>query len=327
MKRIFILVLSLCVLLCGGCAPKKETITFFSMDTVMELTAFGENAKSGILMAEQEINRLSSIFDRGEGASELFLLNEKGEGKLSEELATILAHALFLSEETDGAFDPTLAAYSDLWGFYGGDYRLPTQEELSSVVSGWEKVTLNDAEISLGGVKLDLGGIAKGYASDRAREVLLEQGITSAILSLGGNVMTIGGKPNGDPWTVAVTDPQNPSGYIGTVKVKDSAVVTSGNYERYFERDGVRYHHILDPKTGCPVENELASVTVITHKGTEADALSTAFYVMGMERTMEYLKEHEGIEVLFITKENQVYLTDGIEFTPTGQTEIHILSK
>ena len=165
-------------------------------------------------------------------------------------------------------------------------------------------------------VQLDLGGIAKGYAADEMKKVLTDTyGITSGILSLGGNVMAIGSKPEGEQWVVGIVDPLHTSEMIGTLSETDKTIVTSGNYERYFTKDGIRYHHILNPATGYPAENGIISSTIITDCSMDADALSTATYVMGVEEALEMIEKMDGIEAVFVKEDGSIVTTDGVDLS------------
>ena len=168
---------------------------------------------------------------------------------------------------------------------------------------------------------VDLGGIAKGYASDKLAELLKKKGVKSAWLSLGGNVCAIGTKPDGSPWRSAVQNPADENDYVGVVEISDACAVTSGGYQRYFEENGKKYHHIIDPATGKPAESGLTSVTIICKDGTKADALSTALYVMGLDDALAYWKTQDDFEVILVTEEGEVVATEGLKdsFTFDGK--------
>ena len=243
-------------------------------------------------------------------------LNEAGGGTVSAETAALLQTALTLCEKTDGAYDPALGALSQAWGFSTGAYCVPEQDALAEAMqrSGAAHAALGGCTVTLdGGAQLDLGGIAKGYAAGRVRAILQEAGVTSAIVSLGGNVAAVGKKPDGSAWTVGLQDPDRPESYFGTVSIEAACVVTSGAYQRYFEENGVRYHHILDPYTGCPAENGVKSVSVIAQDDTLADALSTALFVMGLDAGAEFQKSSGlAFEAVFVTDDNTVWITPGL---------------
>ncbi len=202
------------------------------------------------------------------------------------------------------------------WGFYTRDYQIPDESTIDNLISrvNYKSINISNNTVSTPEyIKLDLGGIAKGYASDEIVKIIKENDITSAIISLGGNIAAIGNKTDGQPWSVAIQDPFNSDKYIGAVYVSDKAIVTSGSYQRYFTSNGNIYHHIIDPNTGYPVNNNLASVSVISDSGMKADVLSTSLFVMGMEKAIEYQKKYKDFEVVFITNENEIYITSGLQ--------------
>jgi thiamine biosynthesis lipoprotein len=170
-------------------------------------------------------------------------------------------------------------------------------------------------------MQVDLGAIAKGYAADEVAEILKENGVQHAIINLGGNVLTIGGNMKGSPWRIGIQDPFNPRGeFMGIITIEDKTVVTSGTYERYFEQDGKRYHHILDPRTGYPAENEVASVSIITNKSMDGDGNSTSVLLLGLEEGMKFVESQEGVDAIFVTYDKKVYITSGLKdvFTVTN---------
>jgi thiamine biosynthesis lipoprotein len=181
------------------------------------------------------------------------------------------------------------------------------------------------------GQSVDLGGIAKGYAGDEAIKIYKKHGIKSAYVNLGGNVVTLGTKPDGTPWRIGIQNPRAQNGYyLGTVEVTDKAIVTSGDYERYFEADQIRYHHILDPQTGYPADSGLMSATVVTDVSVDADALSTAVFTLGLEKGMAMVKSLKGVEAILVTKDKEIYITEGIKssFTFTdGSKEFKYVEK
>lgn len=312
MKKILLFCLA-AVLLLSACGDKEESITIYAMDTVMQLSAFGKNAEAALREAEAEILRLDGLWRRGSDKSEVYALNAKGEAEVSPDTADVIARALEISDATGGVFDITVAPVMDIWGFYGGSFRVPSDGEIAEKLAkvSYKNVSAEGGHITLcGGAQVDLGGIAKGFAADRVEEIFRKNGVKSGIISLGGNVRAVGAKPNGKKWTVAV---QNPSGegYVGTLAVESTAVVTSGSYQRCFERDGVIYHHIIDTSTGRPAESGVSSVTVISADGTLADGLSTALFVMGVEEGTQYWRRHGGFEVIFITDGGEIYVTEG----------------
>lgn len=326
----FLIFLCLPLLLLCGCAQKTVSREFFAMDTVMQLRASGPEAGRALAAAEQEIYRLEAELSCREENAALARLNAAGGGTVSEQTAALLQTALSLCDATGGAYAPALGALIQAWGFDTGAYRVPEQDALAQALqrSGAAHVRLHGRSLSLdGGAQLDLGGIAKGYAAGRVRQILTDAGVTSAIVSLGGNVAAVGKKPDGSAWTVGLQNPDDPDAYFGTVSVTDACVVTSGAYQRYFERNGVRYHHILDPKTGRPAESGLKSVSVVAEDDTLADALSTALFVMGLDAGAA-LQKTGGLtfEAVFVTDENVVWITPGLAGTYRSDRPYQILS-
>ena len=229
--------------------------------------------------------------------------------------AELLSFALDMAEETNGALEPTIYPVLTAWGFTTGKNRVPAETELAELLEkvGYDKVELNNDQIQMepGGM-IDLGAVGKGYAGDEAAQILRERGITAALLDIGGNIQAIGTKPDGSDWRVGLKDPFS-GGVLGIIQVSDVAVVTSGNYERFFTgEDGIVYWHIIDPATGHPVENGIASVSVIASEGKLCDALSTALFVMGLENAQDYWRQRRNFEMILIMEDGDIYLTEGI---------------
>jgi len=298
---------------------QNRTLTrrFFAMDTVMSLTACGPNAEEALDAAERELHRLDALLSTGSPDSEVSRLNTAGRAPVSEDTAALLAAARGAWAETGGLFDCTIYPLMELWGFPSRDYRVPAEAELMQtlpLVDG-SRVRLSGGEATLGaGQKIDLGGIAKGYAARRAVECFQAHGVRAGIVSLGGNVQTLGSRPDGTPWQVGVRDPSGgPDDALAVLSAGDLAIVTSGGYERWFEADGRVYPHILDPRTGRPAETDLLSVTVVCADGTRADALSTALYVMGFDGAVRFWREHEGFELILVTTGRALYATEGLD--------------
>lgn len=267
---------------CG--TQKRETLELFAMDTYMTFVAIGDGADDVLTDLSRTVNTLESSLSRTVDTSEVSRLNRDGSAVWDEDGAQLLSWALQHSQETDGAFDITIAPLVSLWGITTDSPYVPTQQEIDALLPlvGAEHLHLSGDTATLDdGCAIDLGGIAKGYASDRVAAIFAQHGITSGTISLGGNVYVCGAKPNGQPWVVAIQDPRS-DGYAVTVALTDSFAVTSGGYQRYYTApDGTVYQHILDPKTGYPVESDLLSVSILCDNGTMADAYSTALYVMG----------------------------------------------
>lgn len=328
------LILSLAA--CGS-AEESAARTIYAMDTVMNLSAYGKNADTALGRAEETLHTLdTAVLSRTAEGSELFCLNAAGGSDaypVDETLAALIETALTIAHATDGAFDPTLAPVLDAWGFTKEVNSVPAEETLSALLShtGADKVsfekTADGCAVTLSdGAQLDLGGIAKGYAADVLRAQLKEDGITSAVLDLGGDVGVLGTKSDGSAWRIAVKDPQNGESYLGVLEAEDECIVTSGIYERYFEENGVRYHHIIDPATGRPAESGLVSVSVVCESGAWADALSTACFVLGENGALalrEKLAEQgeAAFELLLVTEDGRVVYTDGLAECFTANEE------
>jgi len=317
---------------------------FFAMDTYMTLTAYGENAQEAVEAGIAEINRLDALLSTGDTDSEIYRINEAGGGVLSDETSYLVRRSLDVYESTGGLYDISIYPVMDLWGFTGTDeedFSVPEEsvleETLALVDAG--KITLaenEDGETVLTmeeGMQIDLGGIVKGYADDRVAEIFAEYGVECGIINLGGSVRVVGTKTDGSLWRVGVQDPEDSSGYLGGLAVSDVSVVTSGGYERYFddEETGIRYHHIIDPRTGYSAYNGLISVSIVSEDGTLADALSTSLFIMGTEEAIAYCEEHceaDGFDVLLETEDGDIYITDDLESSfidLNGDTELHVI--
>ncbi len=314
-KRIIALGLCLILLLLSGCrnAQQKKSVQFFSMDTLMQITAYGGSETDSAL---QKARRLIESFDREFDATDPdgWVSRLQNGEKPRGDIAAVLQTAQQIGNLTEGALDLTLYPLSDAWGFYSKKYTVPDTEQIRTLLQnkGAWKIE-NDIFSCTPGTKLDLGSVAKGYAGDQAAAILRDAGIRSAVLSLGGNVQTVGAKPDGSSWTVAVADPNDPQNTVGNLFLIDMAAVTSGSYQRNFRENGKLYHHILDPATGCPVENDLLSATVVCREGVIADGLSTALFVMGTEKSLQFYRTNVlSFEALFITKRNEILITEGL---------------
>lgn len=320
MKRILAAFL---LLLClAGCTPQPKSYTadFFAMDTFMSITAYGESeqaAQDTAVQLEQRINALEPALSRTREDSDLYRLNHAGGAvcEVSEDTYAAIEAAVQFAEWTGGAFDPTMAPLTDLWGINTDHAHVPEQAEIDAALThvGYQNIELlGDNQVRLlNGAQLDLGGIGKGFATDAAAAML--DGMQGVLATLGGNIGAYGENPNRDSgnWVVGIADPDDNATFIATVEVRDLSVVTSGDYERYFEQDGKRYHHIFDPATGYPADSGLRSVTVIDESSTRADALTTALFVMGLEEGMTFCEQND-IAAVFITADKQVHVTDKV---------------
>ncbi len=297
------------------------TKELFAMDTYMTVTAYGENSEKAVSEALTEIQRLDSLLSTGKKDSEISILNKTGKANLSEDSRYLMDKADYIFSSTGGAFDITVYPLMTLWGFQGGEPSLPEDKQIKEVLTliGQDRIKYNDSEIILGnGQGIDFGGIAKGYTGNRIMKIFEKNDIVSGVISLGGNVQCYGKKTDGSLWRCGITDPDNPedkSSLIGTVEVSDKAVVTSGGYERFFkdENSGVTYHHIMDPSTGYSADNGLLSVTIVSSDGTLADGLSTACFVMGEDKAIEFWRQHSSeFDMILINDKREITVTQGI---------------
>ena len=286
----------------------------FAMDTVMELRVY-DSSDAVLDEMDAALAALSRELNAEDDNGGLYALNRAGGGE-NAALADLVRRAAALSARTGGALDISLHLASLAWGFPSKRYSIPTEADLTELANhcGMRLVACAGDRITLqNGAELDLGAVAKGYAADRCRAILERAGV-SGILSLGGNIQTVGKKPDGSDWTVAIQDPDDPGSYLLTMTVTGTkSVVTSGDYQRFFERDGARYCHILNPETLSPARNGLRMVTIVADEGFLADGLSTALFVMGLERGIEFWRAGNDFEAIWLTEDGTVTVTEGLE--------------
>ncbi|MGM9639484.1 MAG: FAD:protein FMN transferase [Butyricicoccaceae bacterium] len=307
-------------------SAQPVTSAFFAMDTVMELTLYGGEAQLDAALTY--IEALEAALSVTREDSEIYAVNHSGSGVLSAQTAGLLDQSLALCSRSGGALDLSIYPVVRAWGFTTGEYRVPDPDELTALLANvdYTRILLDmpSGRVDLpDGMEIDLGSVAKGYAGDCVTELLRENGVTSALLNLGGNVQALGAKPDGSPWRVAVRDPFG-SGYAGILEIADQAVVTSGGYERYFAEDGRTYWHILDPADGTPAHSGLASVTIVGSSGLVCDGLSTALFVMGLENAAGLWRNSDDFEAVLIAEDGRIYITEGLENTfslSDGQTD------
>lgn len=342
-KKLLCLLLALGVLVCAGCGQTSSSIPpetemksasqdVFAMDTYMNVTAYGDNAEEAVSAAIEEIVRLDSLLTATDDIGETYTVNHKGGGKLSEDGMYLLERSLELHKSTQGAFNVAIFPVMTAWGFVNDDFAVPSQDILQETLSLTDVDNIlvdgdsSEVNFAVEGMAIDFGGIAKGYTSSRVIQILQEYGIENAVVNLGGNVQVLGSKTDGSAWRVGVIDPADPEGTVGVLEAVDSAVITSGGYERFFEEDGVKYHHIIDPATGYPAENGLASVTIVSQDGTLADGLSTSLFVMGQEKATTFWQENrEVFDVIFVTDDGQIFVTEGIEEDFVSEKEVSVI--
>lgn len=312
---------------CGSKAPEKVEKQLFAMDTVMTLTAYGDKASAALDAAAVEINAAARMLDPEVEGSTVWTLNHSGGSpvEIPQLLYEMLDTAGTVYARTGGALDLTVYPVVQTWGFIDQTYRVPSPGEIDAALARVDYAAVTYASSATGytaavpdGMALSCGSVAKGAMSGAVIGTLRNQGVTSAVISLGGNVQTLGVRPDGSNWTVAVQDPNDTGTYLGTITVGETAVVTSGSYQRYFEEDGTVYHHIIDPATGCPAQSGLRSVTVVCPDGAMADCLSTALFVLGEDGALDYWRTWGGFELILVGSDGRVTVTSGLRdrFTP-----------
>ena len=306
---------------CKGSSMEPVSSTEILLGTSCFITIYGmekpSNADAALSAAFNSIDEMEHRLSMNISDSEISVINREGHGTLSPDSLDVLSRALGIANESAGRFDPTIGTLVSLWGIGSNGQHIPEDYEIESAVATVDYSALdlegNTATLNKEGAQIDLGAIAKGHAADLAKRELLDAGVTSAIINLGGNVQLLGGKPDGSAWRIGIQDPRDSRGqYIAVLETEDTAVVTSGIYERYFEVDGVHYHHILDPDTGYPVWNGVESLTIVTSDSITADGLSTALFAMGREAALEYAAAHDNVDVIIVDDQSNIYLSEGI---------------
>ena len=304
-------------------APEVNTYskTDFAMDTVVSETLYttGEDITADVITALKDVE--TNLISWTEEGSQIYKINQNAGNTttVSDETADYLKQVLDLSEASGGAMDPTMGKVIRLWDIDGENPHVPAEDDLKSLLAdvGYDKVILNGNDVTMPeGVTLDLGAAGKGIGCDAAKKILdADKEVSGMILNLGGSsVMSYGSKPDDSAWQVAVTDPRDTEGdYLGVVTLNGTEFLsTSGDYEKYFIEDGIRYHHILDPSTGYPARSGLTSVTVVCDDGLNADGLSTACFVLGKDKAEELLKKYNA-DGLFVDDSGHVWLTEGMK--------------
>lgn len=322
------------VLLLSGCQVKavrneEKTASLFAMDTSMTIRLIGgsEELLSSLQKRVSEVENQVSVTREN---SDVYTLNHDHIVSASEDTYAIISRALDLCRETDGALDISVYPVVREWGFTTGAYQVPNAAAIAELLKNvdYNAVKIDGSVISVPeNMSVDLGSVTKGYTGEILAEMIRSAGVKSAILDLGGNVQTVGCRPDGTPWRVAVRSPEG-GGLIGVVEISDEAVVTSGGYERYFEDDkGNIWWHIMDPSTGYPARNGVISMTIIGRDGIRCDGLSTALFVMGSQHAVEFWKNHKDFEMIMITDKKELILTPALEkrFTPDPSIPYEII--
>lgn len=298
---------------------KKSTIMMDTVITISVVSHSKDNAERAINTALLEIKRLEALFDFYSPDSEVSRINRNAgisRVKVSPDMLTVLDKASFVSEKTDGAFDVTTGSLLELYDFSQNIKPQKSALEKRLPLVNYRAVHINrkDSTVFLEkkGMLIDLGGIVKGYTADKTVETLKRAGIDSGVVAIAGDIKAFGLKPNGNPWKIGIKDPraEGQDDIIATLDLKDLAISTSGDYERYFILDGKRFHHLLSPRTGYPVHT-CQSASIITEEGVHADAFATGVFILGPEEGMKVI-EQLGFDGLIIDKEGHVHVTSNI---------------
>lgn len=324
---IAIIILIILSTLPSGCTqeskPDPLSENEFMLGTFVRISIYDHKEEETLSKVFDRLRQIENRMSINIANSDISKINENAgikSVKVHDDVYFVLDKAKYYAKISNGAFDPTIGPLVELWGIGTEHEQIPKKEEIDNKVQkvDYNKLQLlddNKVFLEEKEMVLDLGGIAKGYAADEAIRILIENGVKSAIIDLGGNIFVLGSKTNKEGWRIGVQNPfksRSLDNYVGIVQGKDMSVVTSGNYERYFEEDGVRYHHILSSKTGYPARNNVMGISVLSNNSIDGDALSTAFYVMGIEEGLKLVEELEGIEVIYITKDKKLYMSSGL---------------
>lgn len=343
MKKIYTLfftVIFVSSILFSSCAKKEEpsvTKENYLLGTIVKLTVYGKNAEKASNKAMDVISDIDDKMSPSKENSEVSKINKnagKAFVKVSDDTFTVIKKSLEYSKLSNGAFDITVGPLVNMWAIGTDKARVPSPQEIKTGLSliNYKDVILDESTKSIKLRKpneaIDLGAIAKGYTADKVKETLVKEGIKTAFINLGGNIVTVGNKLDGSLWNIAIQDPLKTRGeYFGIAKVSHKSVVSSGNYERYFIKNGKRYHHILDTKTGYPSDNGLIATTIISDNSIDGDALSTTTYVLGLDKGMKLVESIKGVEAVFVTKDKKVYTTSGLKNSFKITNEEYIYEK
>ena len=316
--------LSASILLLSGCSglprERSQTYTDTLFDTVISVQIFDSVDEDVLKGCEKLCKKYDSMFSNKIEDSEISRINSAGGNpvEVSKETIKLIKKGIYYSEMSDGAFDITIAPVSSLWDFKAETPSVPSPEAIAEAVShvNYENIIIRDNTVKLADPQagIDLGAIAKGYIADRIKDYLEEEGVRHAMINLGGNVLAMGSKLDGSDYNIGIQKPFDETGEpITSVKISDKSVVTSGIYQRYFKADGKIYHHILDPNTGYPCENNLYSVTILTDSSLTADALSTPCFLLGYDRGMKLINQLDNVDAVFITNDNQIHYSKNFQ--------------
>ena len=307
------MILLFLTLLCTGCGRKKEEYlskTDYKLNTIVYIALYDKQEEGLLDVCMNLCSRYEQTFSRTLPTSELYRLNESKDMEVSDELLELITLGIELGKKTDGLFDITIAPVAELWNFSAEEPCIPTQTDLDKALSSvdYRNIRIDGNRVTLeNNASIDLGALAKGYIADRLKEYLISEGVTSAIINLGGNTLCIGNKPNNQAFQIAIKKPFSDQNEILEVtSVTDQSLVTSGIYERGFEEKDVWYHHILDPSNGYPNDTDLSSVTVQSDLSVDGDALSTICMSLGSEKARAFLQNYPDVTAWFVLKDESV---------------------
>ncbi len=340
MKKITTLLFLFLITLCG-CANSAESSSedtkeysrdIFAMDTYMYLKAYGEHADTALGYSSEQILSLEELFSVTSEKSDILAINHSnGEPvSVSDDTIAVLNKAIEIGGKTNGALDVTIYPLLTEWGFTTDTQQVPTDDIIADKLKliDYTKISVKGNTVQLpDNMQIDFGALAKGYTSDCVTDILKENGVKSALVNLGGNVHAVGTKPDGTLWKVGVQNPFSPSEQVCILEIADKAVITSGNYERFFtDENGRKYWHILDSADGFPADNGLVSVTIVGENGLLCDALSTALFVLGTDKAIDYWRNSADFEMILITDDEKIIYSEGlsdfINFTASYETEV-----
>ena len=324
----FIIVIPLAVvLICLGIIKFNENSrecfkNIFLMDTIIDLKYYGKNSEKAMNESINKLREIDNNMSLSKSDSEMVKINNnagKRSVKVNDGFLNVINKAIYYGRLSDGAFDISIRPVDKLWGIGTKNERIPKEKEIKENLKfvNYKNIETDNFNKTVflrnKNMAIDLGGIAKGYAADELVKILKENNIKSGLINLGGNIYTYKKDKNDKPFNIGIQDPKEENGQIfAIINVKNKSVVTSGNYERYFIKNGKRYHHIMDPKTGAPSESGIISSTIISDKSIDGDALSTATFILGVKKGMELINSLSGVEAIFVTNDNKVYTSSGL---------------
>lgn len=319
-----IIIFSLISIFATGKYEKNEVIrSGYALGTIINLNACGNKAQKAIDEAFERLNNIDDKMSAFKENSDISKINY-GAGTREEVISSdtyfVVKKAVEYSKILEGTFDPTIRPLVKLWSIGTKEEKIPESSEIETTLKlvNYNDVVLEESNHSImlkhKKQALDVGGIAKGFAADEVRDIFLKHNIKSGLIDLGGNIFALGSKEDGSAWRVGIQNPFKSRGeFLGILSVENKSIVTSGNYERYFMKDGKRFHHIIDPKTGYPSESKIISATIISDNSIDGDGLSTGVYILGVEKSLSIIEKIKGIDAILVTEDKKVYMTSGVK--------------